>query len=132
MKILYICDINRPLSALFLFQSVSFSILTTAEEPKSLKYNWNNTCVHFPSNKICLQNTNHPETFSISYLVILTVKLARLDFTQILIFWQSVKIMHLFRQGRQEKHLNLICLATSEGQLSKCFRGIKSKVVLSL
>ena len=64
--------------------------------------------------------------------MILTVKLARLDFTQILIFWQSVKILHLFRQGRQEKHLNLICLATSEGQLSKCFRGIKSKVVLSL
>ena len=79
MKILYICDINRPLSALFLFQSVSFSILTTAEEPKSLKYNWNKTCIHLPSKKIWLQNTNHTETFSVSYLVILTVKLAQLD-----------------------------------------------------
>ena len=75
MKILYISDIHRP----FLFQSVSFSILTTAEEPKSLKYKWNKTYIHSPSNQICLQNTNHIETFSISYLVILTVKLARLD-----------------------------------------------------
>ena len=46
-------------------------------------------------------------------------------FTPILFFWQSVKIMHLFRQGRQEKHLNLICLATCEGQLSKCVEYIK-------
>ena len=75
MKILYTCDIHRP----FLFQSVRFSILTTAEEHKSLKHNWNKTYIHFPSNKICLQNTNHLETFSTSYLVILTVKLARLD-----------------------------------------------------
>ena len=44
------------------YLSVSFSILTTAEEPKSLKCIWNKTCIYFHSNKIWLQNTNHTET----------------------------------------------------------------------
>ena len=32
------------------FLSVSFSTLTTAEEPKSLKCIWNKTCIYFPLN----------------------------------------------------------------------------------
>ena len=32
-------------------QPVSFSTLTTEEEPKSLKCIWNKTCIYFPSNK---------------------------------------------------------------------------------
>ena len=42
------------------FLSVSFSTLTTAEEPESLKCIWNKTCIYFSSNKYSCKTQTIP------------------------------------------------------------------------